>query len=255
MGGEMAHPLRMASGQAGDLCAPLPRCGLVIDDHPMIHLGCRQMLADAGFDEILTASSAEEGLALARSRQPDLAVLDLNLPEAGGMESIAPLLRACPGLRILVFTMNDRPAFAARVLEQGAHGFLSKNAPPASFRAAVAAITRGEVWLDHDTAMRLVTRRGLTAESPLAGLTPRERTVLFRLGGRARPDADRHRAERQLQDGGQHQRGPEKETGGARPERPHPHRHRERRGAGAVRCHQVVPPFDGGGAVACGLRS
>ncbi|WP_198526809.1 response regulator transcription factor [Rhodobacter capsulatus] len=178
----MAHPLRMASGQAGDLCAPLPRCGLVIDDHPMIHLGCRQMLADAGFDEILTASSAEEGLALARSRQPDLAVLDLNLPEAGGMESIAPLLRACPGLRILVFTMNDRPAFAARVLEQGAHGFLSKNAPPASFRAAVAAITRGEVWLDHDTAMRLVTRRGLTAESPLAGLTPRERTVLFRLG-------------------------------------------------------------------------
>ncbi|ETD85541.1 regulator [Rhodobacter capsulatus YW1] len=172
----------MASGQAGDLCAPLPRCGLVIDDHPMIHLGCRQMLADAGFDEILTASSAEEGLALARSRQPDLAVLDLNLPEAGGMESIAPLLRACPGLRILVFTMNDRPAFAARVLEQGAHGFLSKNAPPASFRAAVAAITRGEVWLDHDTAMRLVTRRGLTAESPLAGLTPRERTVLFRLG-------------------------------------------------------------------------
>lgn len=178
----MAHPLRMASGQAGDLCAPLPRCGLVIDDHPMIHLGCRQMLADAGFDEILTASSAEEGLALARSRQPDLAVLDLNLPEAGGMESIAPLLRACPGLRILVFTMNDRPAFAARVLEQGAHGFLSKNAPPASFRAAVAAVTRGEVWLDHDTAMRLVTRRGLTAESPLAGLTPRERTVLFRLG-------------------------------------------------------------------------
>ncbi|WP_198528057.1 response regulator transcription factor [Rhodobacter capsulatus] len=178
----MAHPLRMASGQAGDLCAPLPRCGLVIDDHPMIHLGCRQMLADAGFDEILTASSAEEGLALARSRQPDLAVLDLNLPEAGGMESIAPLLRACPGLHILVFTMNDRPAFAARVLEQGAHGFLSKNAPPASFRAAVGAITRGEVWLDHDTAMRLVTRRGLTAESPLAGLTPRERTVLFRLG-------------------------------------------------------------------------
>ncbi|WP_198527566.1 response regulator transcription factor [Rhodobacter capsulatus] len=178
----MAHPLRMASGQAGDLCAPVPRCGLVIDDHPMIHLGCRQMLADAGFDEILTASSAEEGLALARSRQPDLAVLDLNLPEAGGMESIAPLLRACPGLRILVFTMNDRPAFAARVLEQGAHGFLSKNAPPASFRAAVAAITRGEVWLDHDTAMRLVTRRGLSAESPLAGLTLRERTVLFRLG-------------------------------------------------------------------------
>ena len=178
----MAHPLRMASGQAGDLCAPLPRCGLVIDDHPMIHLGCRQMLADAGFDEILTASSAEEGLALARSRQPVLAVLDLNLPEAGGVERIAPRLRACPGLHILVFTMNDRPAFAARVLEQGAHGFLSKNAPPASFRAAVAAITRGEVWLDHDTAMRLVTRRGLTAESPLAGLTPRERTVLFRLG-------------------------------------------------------------------------
>ena len=140
------------------------------------------MLADAGFEVVLAANSAEEGIALARSQQPDLAVLDLGLPGAGGLDSIAPLLQAAPAMRVLVFTMNDRPAFAARVLEHGAHGFLSKNAPPASFRAAIAAIAQGEVWLDHATAMKLVTQRGVTSDSPLAGLTARERTVLFRLG-------------------------------------------------------------------------
>ncbi|WP_417606527.1 response regulator [Primorskyibacter flagellatus] len=155
---------------------------LVIDDHPMIHLGCRQMLRDAGFDEVLAAYSAVEGIELAAQHQPDIVVLDLGLPGAGGLESIGPLRDTGPEMQILVFTMNDRPAFASRVLEAGAHGFLSKNAPPNSFRDALAAIRAGEIYLDHYTAMRLVTQRSVAAQSPLAALTPRERDVLFKLG-------------------------------------------------------------------------
>ena len=157
-------------------------CALVIDDHPMIHLGCRQILRDTGFDEVLTASSIEEGIPLARQHQPAFAVLDLGLPGAGGLESIAALRKAAPQMQILVFTMNDRPAFAARVLEAGAHGFLSKTASPSSFRDALAAIHAGEIYLDHVTAMKLVTQRNVAQAQPLAGLTQREREVLFKLG-------------------------------------------------------------------------
>lgn len=157
-------------------------CALVIDDHPMIHLGCRQMLRDAGFDEVLAAASAEDGIALARQQQPTLAVLDVELPGAGGLESLAPLREAAPEMRILVFSMSDQPAFAARALDAGAHGFLSKNADPGRFRGALSEIRAGGIYLDHDTAMKLVTRRGLAAQGPLTGLTPREREVLFLLG-------------------------------------------------------------------------
>lgn len=162
----------------------IPRmdCAIVIDDHPMIHLGCREMLRDAGFDEVLTASSAEEGIALSRQHQPELAVLDLGLPGAGGLESIAALREAAPEMSILVFTMSDRPAFASRVLEAGAHGFLSKNAAASSFHDALTAIQAGEIYLEHETAMNLVTQRSVTSASPLSVLTPREREVLFRLG-------------------------------------------------------------------------
>lgn len=174
----------MTKSRDAPVAAQDPRmtCGLVIDDHPMIHLGCRQLLTDVGFDEVLAASSAEEGIAIARDRQPDFAVLDLGLPGAGGLDSIASLRAVAPAMRILVFTMNDRPAFAARVLEAGAHGFLSKNAAPDRFREAIAAIRAGGIYLDHETAMKLVTRRSVSSGCPLAGLTRREREVLFALG-------------------------------------------------------------------------
>lgn len=163
---------------------PVPpmSCGLVIDDHPMIQLGCRQIMLDAGYDEVLAAASAEEGIETARARQPGVAVLDLGLPGAGGLESIAPLRDAAPQMRILVFTMNDCPAVASRALEAGAHGFLSKTAAPVTFREALGTLRAGDIYLDHQTAMQLVTRRNIAARTPLSGLTPRERAVLFKLG-------------------------------------------------------------------------
>lgn len=155
---------------------------LVIDDHPMIHLGCVTMLGDAGFDEVICASSAEEAMESIQRKPPAFVVLDLSLPGASGLESIHPLLEAAPQAQLLVFTMNDRPAFAARVLEAGAHGFLSKNAPPSNFREAVKTIQRGEIYLDHEIAIKLATRRTVGGDDLLAGLTPRERSVLFRIG-------------------------------------------------------------------------
>lgn len=151
---------------------------LIIDDHPMIHLGCTQMLRDLGFVEVHVASSAEEGIDQARAHCPDFVVLDLGLPGATGLDAIAPLFDVSPNVRLLVFSMNDRPIFAARALEAGAHGFLSKNAPPARFREAVTTILNGEIHLDHDVAITLVSQRAAGEEDPLKDLTPRESKVL-----------------------------------------------------------------------------
>ncbi|CAM3424134.1 response regulator transcription factor [Paracoccus nototheniae] len=194
---------------------------LVIDDHPITHLGASRLLRDLGYDTVGQAMSGEEALdQLARhaagdrtapghpmsghpisgnpvpgpcenlgpdssrpdARLPDLIVLDISLPGTGGLDLVAPLLAAAPGARILIFSMNDQTGFAARALQAGAQGFLSKNAPPSDFRDAVRTLEAGEFYLAPKQAMALATLRAGAADDPLGALSDRERQVLGLIG-------------------------------------------------------------------------
>ena len=156
---------------------------LVIDDHPITHLGASRLLRDLGYDPVGQAMSGEEALdQLTRDAAPDLIVLDISLPGAGGLDLVAPLLAAAPDARILVFSMNDQTGFAARALQAGAQGFLSKNAPPSDFREAVRTLEAGEFYLAPKQAMALATLRAGAAGDPLGALSDRERQVLALIG-------------------------------------------------------------------------
>jgi|TARA_R110001606_G_scaffold68705_16_gene156838 DNA-binding NarL/FixJ family response regulator len=156
---------------------------LVIDDHPITHLGASRLLRDLGYDPVGQAMSGEEALdQLIRDPAPDLIVLDISLPGAGGLDLVAPLLAAAPDARILVFSMNDQTGFAARALQAGAQGFLSKNAPPSDFRDAVRTLEAGEFYLAPKQAMALATLRAGAAGDPLGALSDRERQVLALIG-------------------------------------------------------------------------
>ena len=156
---------------------------LVIDDHPITHLGASRLLRDLGYDPVGQAMSGEEALdQLTRDAAPDLIVLDISLPGAGGLDLVTPLLAAAPDARILVFSMNDQTGFAARALQAGAQGFLSKNAPPSDFRDAVRTLEAGEFYLAPKQAMALATLRAGAAGDPLGALSDRERQVLALIG-------------------------------------------------------------------------
>jgi len=156
---------------------------LVIDDHPITHLGASRLLRDLGYDPVGQAMSGEEALdQLTRDAAPDLIVLDISLPGAGGLDLVAPLRAAVPDARILIFSMNDQTGFAARALQAGAQGFLSKNAPPADFRDAVRTLEAGEFYLSPKQAMALATLRAGAADDPLGALSDRERQVLALIG-------------------------------------------------------------------------
>ncbi|MDO5632003.1 MAG: response regulator transcription factor [Paracoccus sp. (in: a-proteobacteria)] len=154
------------------------KTALVVDDHPITHLGAARLLRDLGYEAILQAMDAEQALTQA-AQGPDVIVLDISLPGTDGLSLIAPLAEAAPDARILVFSMNDQTGFAARALESGAHGFLSKNAPPADFRDAIRALEAGDFWLSPRQAVALATMR---AGGPGAALTARERQVLDMIG-------------------------------------------------------------------------
>lgn len=159
---------------------PPTRTAMVVDDHPITHLGCGRLLADLGYASVLKAMSGDEAFALLDDHRPDVVILDISLPGAGGLSLIAPILERSPESAILMFSMNDQSGFAARALSEGAHGFLSKNAPPEEFAAAIRALEAGEFYLSPKQALALATRRAGAEDR--AALTDREEQVLALLG-------------------------------------------------------------------------
>ena len=155
---------------------------LVIDDHPVTHLGCRTLLNQAGFQTILEARSCEEGYRLSSQHYPSVIILDLSLPGVGGLAMIRRLLDRTPAAKILVFSMHDEPIFAARALEAGAHGYLTKTSKPEELITAVTAIRSGEVYLEHAIATKLAVLHSGRGENPFIGLTARELQVLQLIG-------------------------------------------------------------------------
>ncbi len=155
---------------------------LVIDDHPITHLGCRRLLGDMGYDEVLQAENAEEAYGLAEQNDLALIVLDLGLPGEGGLAMIEPLKARAVDTPILIFSMNEQDIFAQKALENGASGYLSKHAPSEEFHKAVETVTQGEVYLEPAMATRLATSSLKPKSDLLSQLTKRELEALRLIG-------------------------------------------------------------------------
>lgn len=148
----------------------------MIDDHPITHLGARSLLPECGFDTVLRAEDAGTALRHLDRALPDLIILDLGLPGIGGLALLPQLQSRAPEVPVLVFTMNENPAFARMAMEQSAQGFLSKNALPEQFIAAVRTIMAGRTFLEPRLALTLAT--GGHAEGRFGDLNAREAQVL-----------------------------------------------------------------------------
>lgn len=155
---------------------------LVIDDHPVTHLGCRRLLEDAGFDTVLEARTCDEGYRLLDRNRPELVVLDLGLPGVGGLAMIGRLLDRAPDVKILVFSMHEDPIFPVRALEAGAHGYLTKSSRPEDFCEAVKTIRAGKIYLEHAMATHLAAMKIGRTKTPFDSLTSRELQVLRLVG-------------------------------------------------------------------------
>jgi two-component system invasion response regulator UvrY len=123
-----------------------PVTALLIDDHPVVRAGCRLLLQPRNW-EILEATTGKDGLDVNARLQPGLIVLDLGLPDAGGLDILKKLVSENNQARVLVFTMHEDPVLAMRALEGGAHGYITKGDDPDSFVEAVDEILKGGNYL------------------------------------------------------------------------------------------------------------
>ncbi len=149
---------------------------LLVDDHAIVRAGLRGLLATLPHAEIHEAATGREALALARSVQPHLVVLDLNLPGIGGLELLRRIMEE-GAARVLVLSMHADPLYAARALDAGARGYLSKNASPDEVLQAVRRVSEGGRYIENEIAQELALQT-VSAGAPVPQLTARELEIL-----------------------------------------------------------------------------
>lgn len=148
---------------------------LIVDDHPIVLSGCRALLAEARDMVMLEARNAAVAQDVFAAQKPDVVVIDINLPDISGFELARRLLVHDPRVRIIMFSMNDDPMFAAQAIEGGAKGYVSKSDDPQAFLTAIRDVFAGGNSLPQDMAQKIAFMRN-AGEGP--DLSSREREVL-----------------------------------------------------------------------------
>src|ERR1700754_5344827 len=128
---------------------------LIVDDHRIVASGCRALFADDPEIDILEASDAESGERVFGEQRPDICVLDINLPTVSGFELARRILGRDASARIIMFSMNDDPVFAARAIDVGAKGYVSKSGDPCDLVEAIRQVGNGETYLPPAIARRI----------------------------------------------------------------------------------------------------
>jgi DNA-binding NarL/FixJ family response regulator len=159
---------------------------LVVDDHPIVRLGIRQMVsADADLAISYECDSAEAALQKLRDAVMDLAIVDLSLKGGGGLQLIRAMREAAPELLVLVLSMHDEALFAERALKAGARGYIMKQEAVVSLVHAIRQVLSGRIYLSEQMSQRLLHRIGHGAQAPRGGLdllTDRELEVFEMIG-------------------------------------------------------------------------
>jgi two-component system invasion response regulator UvrY len=151
---------------------------LIVDDHRIVASGCRALFGDDPEIVILEASDAESGERAFVDERPDVCVLDINLPTVSGFELARRILARDAAARIIIFSMNDDPIFAARAIEVGAKGYVSKTGDPCDLMEAVREVGKGGIYLPPALARSIAFAGPAFAKSPLSKLTSREMEIL-----------------------------------------------------------------------------
>ncbi len=145
---------------------------LIAEDQGMVRGALASLLAlEPDVEVVAQVARGDEVVAVARAATPDVALLDIEMPGATGLEAAEELSRELPACRVLILTTFGRPGYLRRAMEGGAAGFLLKDAPASELASAIRRAVAGERIVDPGLAADALSQ----GESPL---TPREHEVL-----------------------------------------------------------------------------
>ncbi|GHO72197.1 DNA-binding response regulator [Ktedonobacter sp. SOSP1-52] len=156
---------------------------LLVDDHPLVRSGLRALLTSIPEMKVVgEASNGEEAIAQAAELQPDIILMDLNMPGINGIEATRRIVQTSPRIGILALTMLEDDASVFASMRAGARGYLLKGADQADVLRAISVVAHGEAIFSPSIAQRLMqyfaNMQPILPQSAFPDLTEREREIL-----------------------------------------------------------------------------
>jgi DNA-binding NarL/FixJ family response regulator len=153
---------------------------LLADDHALIRAGVRVMISDLeGYEVVGEAEDGSQVVEMARELEPDIILLDVSMRDVGGLEALQQLTRLAPGCKVLMLSMHTDPETVFESLQNGAAGYLLKDAAMAELHLALRAVGRGERYLSSAIAQHVIDQAlARTPMPPSMMLTQRQIEIL-----------------------------------------------------------------------------
>jgi len=143
---------------------------LIIDDHPLVREGLKTIIARSSKHEVIgEAGTGRQGLQMARELKPDLALLDMSLPDQSGIELIRDILKATPKTRIMIVSMHSKIDYIVKAFQAGASGYLVKESAAEMLMQGIDHVLKGDYFMDTSVSQQVVKK--------LVGMPPKESIV------------------------------------------------------------------------------
>ncbi len=160
---------------------------LIAEDHRIVRDGLRMLLqSEPDFEVVAEAETGREAVARAKEHHPDLAILDISMPDLSGLDATKLIKTESPQTQVLILTMHESDEYFFRALQAGASGYVLKKAATQDLIAAARSVAHGEAFLYPSVAKKLIgdyvnRHQAGTEEGGYASLSERERGVLLLL--------------------------------------------------------------------------
>lgn len=159
---------------------------VIVDDHPLFRKGLEQLInsSDDAFHICGEAGDAAEGMSVIRKLKPDLAIVDLSLPGANGIELLKNIRAEFRKLPVLILSMHDESLYALRALRAGAQGYVMKQEALENVIVAIREVLAGRPYLSSEMSTQLITNfaSGTSEVNPTDKLSDRELEILELIG-------------------------------------------------------------------------
>ncbi|WP_286238456.1 response regulator [Neptuniibacter halophilus] len=155
---------------------------LIADDHAVVRQGYASLLS-AMFAPctVLEAGSGDQACSQCQNELPDVVIMDINMQGISGIETARRILQRHPQMKILFFSMYDEIPVVTQALDAGARGYITKSCTPDILIEAVNKVAAGQLYVEHELAMRLAVSRPAQKDKRLNDMTQREFEIFVML--------------------------------------------------------------------------
>jgi DNA-binding NarL/FixJ family response regulator len=151
---------------------------LLADDHVIVRHGLKAILEREGMRVVAEAADGREALRLAQEYRPDVAVLDLSMPNLNGLDAAREILASCPHTRPILLTVHSEDPYVLHALQAGIKGYVLKSQAAADLVRAIEEVRRGAAYLSPGVSGAVLEAYRAKTEVPVDPITAREREVL-----------------------------------------------------------------------------